>query len=420
MKQIITLIIILLVYNFSINVDNCRAQWIQQSTGTTANLGGISFLNENTGYVCGDGTILKTTNGGTNWVNVNTINLFKPFTKIQAIDENIIYCVGSFSTIIRSTNGGINWSILRDGPSGTGVNGNFYSLYFINSLTGWIGGDSPYQFILKTTNGGTTFDSIVTNNLLGRVNGFYFINSTTGLACGDLGIIRKTTNGGFNWNYVNIPVGTFLYTFRNFSFINSVTGFTCTDNRKVFKTTDFGENWDSLTYIPNTYPSIHHICFSSESKGWSAGSGFDVFHTTNGGLNWNAQGGGGCIQMFFVNDSVGYKTGNTGVLHKTTNGGVATYVASQEIVLQNFNLRNVYPNPFNSQTTITYNIFKNDYYTLELYNSIGRREMILFSAQKSAGEHKFLLNANNMTSGVYFLKLSNASNSNVKKLILMK
>ena len=418
MKQIITIIIALIVYNLLLSVDNCKGQWIQQSTGTTADLGGISFLNENTGYVCGSGTILKTTNGGANWVNVNTINLNKPFMKIKAFNDNIIYCVGMFSTIIKSTNGGLNWNILRNGPSGTGEYGNFFALYFINSLTGWISGES--RFILKTTNGGETFDSIPTTNINARVQDFYFINSNTGLACSNVGEVRKTTNGGYIWNNVNIPIGTYLPDFNNFSFINSSTGFTCTDNRKVFKTTDFGYNWDSLSYIPNTFPSVYNICFSSESKGWAVGTGYDVFHTTNGGMNWYAQGGWNANGILFLNDTVGYKAGNTGAIYKTTNGGVTTYVANQEIVIQNFNLRNVYPNPFNSQTTITYNIFKNDYYTLELYNSIGRREMILFSAQKSAGEHKFLLNANNMTSGVYFLKLSNASNSVVKKLILMK
>jgi photosystem II stability/assembly factor-like uncharacterized protein len=411
-KQIFTIFLSLFI-QVSLN-----AQWVQQYTGTTADLRGISFLNENTGYVCGAGTILKTTNGGINWVNINSINLLKLFTKIQAIDENIVYCVGMFNTIIKSTNGGANWDILRNGPDGTGF--SLFALYFINTLTGWIGGQDNIPYLFKTTNGGITFDSIPTTNLDARVQDFYFINASTGLGCNDNGKVRKTTDGGYNWNNVNIPIGTYLPDFKNFSFINNSTGFTCTNAKKVFKTTDFGYNWDSLSYIPNTYPSIHHICFRTESKGWAAGSGFDVFHTTNGGLNWNAQGGGGCIQMFFVNDSVGYKTGNIGLLHKTTNGGVTTYVANKEVILQNFNLSGVYPNPFNSQTIITYNIFKNDYYTLELYNMLGKREVIIFAGQKNAGEHKYNFAAKNLTSGVYILKLSNASTFLVKKLVLMK
>ncbi len=394
------------------------SQWIQQSTGTTADLGGISFLNENTGYVCGSGAIIKTTNGGTNWLNVNTINLYKPFTKIQAIDENIVYCVGMFNTIIKSTNGGVNWTILRNGPSGTGI--SFFALYFINSLTGWIGGqaDPPYYF--KTTNGGASFDSIPTSELNSRVNDFYFKDANIGLSCGDVGVFRKTTNGGLNWNYVNIPIGTYLPNFNNLSFINNNTGFTCTEAKKVFKTTDFGSNWDSLSYIPNIFPSIYHISFSSESKGWAVGPGYDVFHTTNGGLNWVAQGGWNGLGIRFINDTVGYKAGNLGAIYKTTNGGVTTFISNPSTVIKDFELKNIYPNPFNSQTNIGYNIAKSGFYTLELFNSLGRREKTLINGFRNSGEHIYPLNENNLTSGVYFLKLSNSNSSAIRKLVLIK
>lgn len=394
------------------------SQWIQQSTGTTADLYGLSFLNENTGYVCGGTSILKTTNGGSVWVNVNTINLLKPFMKIQAIDENIVYCVGMFNTIIKSTDGGLNWTILRNGPSGTGI--SFFALYFINSLTGWIGGQADPPYYLKTTNGGTTFDSIPTTQLIQRITNFYFINPNTGLACGQTGMIRKTTNGGVNWNYVNIPIGTYLPDFNNFSFINNSTGYTSTYVKQVFKTTDFGEHWDSLSYIPNPYPSIHQISFSSESKGWAVGSGYDVFHTTNGGMNWFTQGGWNAICILFINDSVGYKAGNSGAIYKTTNGGVATFISEPITFTKDFELKDIYPNPFNSQTNIMFNIAKSDFYTLELFNSIGRREKLLFNGFKNSGKHIYSLNANNLTSGVYFLKLSNSNSSAIRKLVLIK
>ncbi len=415
MKKIIIVVFAAVI---ALTALSASGQWVQQTTGTTADLGGISFLNEKTGFVCGSGVILKTTNGGQNWINVNSLNLLKPFTKIQALDENVVYCAGMFKTIIKSTNGGLNWIILRNGPSGTGF--SLFALYFINTSTGWIGGQDNTPYIFKTTNGGETFDSIPTENLNQRVQDFYFIDASTGLGCNNVGKVRKTTNGGYNWNNVNIPIGTYLPNFQNFSFINNSTGYTCTYVKQVFKTTDFGDNWDSLSYIPNTYPSIYHICFSSESKGWAVGSGYDVFHTTNGGMNWFTQGGWGGLDVSFINDSVGYKTGNSGIIYKTTNGGYATYIANHETLMQSFSLQNAYPNPFNFQTTITYNIIKKDYYTLELYNILGRREMIIFSGLENAGEHKFILNADNMTSGVYFLKLSNSGMSAVKKLILIK
>ncbi|HWQ81000.1 MAG TPA: YCF48-related protein [Ignavibacteria bacterium] len=414
MKIIIAVITEIIMFTaLSVN-----AQWIQQTTGTTANLDGISFLNEKTGYVCGSGVILKTTNGGTNWINVNSLNLLKPFTKIQALDENVVYCVGMFKTIIKSTNGGVNWIILRNGPSGTGF--SLFALYFINSSTGWIGGKDNTPYIFKTTNGGETFDSIPTENLNQRVQDFYFINASTGLGCNDAGGVRKTTNGGYNWNDVNIPIGTYLPNFRNFSFINNSTGFTCTDNRKVFKTTDFGDNWDSLSYIPNTYPSIHHISFSSESKGWAVGSGYDVFHTTNGGMNWFTQGGGGGIEVNFINDSVGYKTGNSGIIYKTTNGGFATYVTNHESALQCFSLQNAYPNPFNSETRIEFQISMPGLVTIKIYDINGREIETLVNEVKRAGYYTVHFNASRLSSGIYFYRITAADFVSTRKMILIK
>ena len=74
MKKIIIVVFAAVI---TLTALNANAQWIQQTTGTTADLYGISFLNEKTGFVCGSGVILKTTNGGANWINVNSLNLLK-------------------------------------------------------------------------------------------------------------------------------------------------------------------------------------------------------------------------------------------------------------------------------------------------------------------------------------------------------
>ena len=53
--------------------------------------------------------------------------------------------------------------------------------------------------ILKTTDGGTTFNlcPTVTNN---RLNSICFINSSTGFAVGEFYTILKTTDAGYHWS----------------------------------------------------------------------------------------------------------------------------------------------------------------------------------------------------------------------------
>lgn len=61
-KIIFTAIIICISFQIA------EAQWIKQYQNTTSvGLHDVKFINETTGWACGDGIILKTTNAGTEW-----------------------------------------------------------------------------------------------------------------------------------------------------------------------------------------------------------------------------------------------------------------------------------------------------------------------------------------------------------------
>ncbi len=150
-------ILILMFFYIFLLLNNCGAQWIQQYSGTTMDLLKVRFINRNTGYICASGGILKTTNGGNNWIILN-IPVSKPLRAVFPVDSNVVYSTGLFETIIKSTNGGVNWIIIRDGPYGTG--GSFLSCFFINPDTGWISGVDNKIYLFKTTNGFLTYDSI--------------------------------------------------------------------------------------------------------------------------------------------------------------------------------------------------------------------------------------------------------------------
>ena len=68
-----TLKISLLVFILSVTVS---AQWYQQNSGTGADLYAVSFSDEDHGWAAGaSSTILRTTNGGTNWTIQNSANV---------------------------------------------------------------------------------------------------------------------------------------------------------------------------------------------------------------------------------------------------------------------------------------------------------------------------------------------------------
>ena len=97
-------------------------------------------------------------------------------------------------------------------------------------------------------------------------------------------------------------------------------------------------------------------------------------------------------------------------------------VIDPKIVSKNFRLEQNYPNPFNPSTSIYYTIPQKSLVSLKLYDVAGREVAILVHEIKDAGTYCSVFSATKMdlTSGVYFYKLTSAGNSAIKKFILIK
>lgn len=67
---------------------------------------------------------------------------------------------------------------------------------------------------------------------------------------------------------------------------------------------------------------------------------------------------------------------------------------------------NVYPNPFSQQTNIDFNLPETALVKLEIFNILGKKEIILYDKYPGAGAHHLSWDASEMPSGMYFLSLS--------------
>ena len=85
-----------------------------------------------------------------------------------------------------------------------------------------------------------------------------------------------------------------------------------------------------------------------------------------------------------------------------------------------FKLYDNYPNPFNPSTTIKYDIPKNSFVKLVIYDILGKDVVILVNEKKTAGRYDIVWNASNYASGTYFYKLETDSYTDVKKMVLVK
>ena len=110
MKKLFLLFIAFLFLQFT---SLAQDGWFQQTSGTIHNLNSVYFVDINTGWAVGDsGTILNTTNGGTNW-NVQTIDTMFSLYSVHFEDNNTGWAVGNYlnvAVILKTTDGGINWN----------------------------------------------------------------------------------------------------------------------------------------------------------------------------------------------------------------------------------------------------------------------------------------------------------------------
>jgi hypothetical protein len=83
-------------------------------------------------------------------------------------------------------------------------------------------------------------------------------------------------------------------------------------------------------------------------------------------------------------------------------------------------LSSAHPNPFNSSVVISYSLPFPHHVQLEVFNIRGQKVATLLEGEQAAGAKEILWDASDMTSGLYFCKLTVGKFSEVKKMTLLK
>ena len=306
------------------NTLQSQTTWFSQTSGTPTKLNSIYFVNNLTGYCVGDsGRILKTTNGGNNWIsksigfiigfpiNINSVFFTNENTGIAV--GGAVGC-GNCGTSLKTTNGGMNW--IDD--VGVFPQNTMKSVFFVTANSGYaVGGNNIY----KSINNGNSW-SLQYSFDNANFNSVFFINSNTGYAVGGQGKILKTSNGGINWNDQNSN-GTYLL--HSVQFLNDNTGYIASSGGKILKTVNGGSNWTTISVL-GISDEFYSSYFTSSVTGFAVGQGSTIVKTINSGIDWEAELSPSIQTLnsvFFPDANTGYAVGNGGTIIKTTNGGTA-------------------------------------------------------------------------------------------------
>jgi hypothetical protein len=79
-----------------------------------------------------------------------------------------------------------------------------------------------------------------------------------------------------------------------------------------------------------------------------------------------------------------------------------------------------YPNPFNAQTTISFEIPKTEEINLVVYNTLGQKVSTLADGIYPQGKYDITFDASNYSSGIYFYKLTTGEKQITKRMTLAK
>lgn len=95
-------------------------------------------------------------------------------------------------------------------------------------------------------------------------------------------------------------------------------------------------------------------------------------------------------------------------------------------ILEDVNIPNIvldavnYPNPFNTQTVISYSLSKSTFVTIGIYDLLGSKITTLAEEMMPAGKHYVTWNAAGNPSGIYFYRTKAGNRIKTNKIILLK
>jgi photosystem II stability/assembly factor-like uncharacterized protein len=401
-------------------------------------LSAVEFVDSVHGWTgSGSSAFFRTSDGGNSWVQ-SSFNAPVAITSIAMVNPEIGWCVGAQGTtpgrIMKTTDGGLNW-FQQFAAANRNYLGTASATVGKNITSGRTINFSPDTGkVVRTTNGGTTWEERTIGDSIGVLYHVQFIDSLHGwILAGVSGWpqsgVLTTSDGGVTWNLFRAIRG-----FRSLSFIDTLKGWavSLSSPTYVYLTTDAGATWTQLGRIEDPTwgdPTPSALSFIDSLNGWVFGFMFYqgdlaavIFRTTDGGISWNREFvGGGSRHIYdakMLDRYHGWAVGDF--------GNVFAYRLSTTVperlygVPNSFVLHQNYPNPFNPATSIEYQVPLRSHVTITVYDVNGKEVTQLVSAEHEPGTYRAVFDAHNLASGVYYYTMKTPSFTMTKQMTLLK
>ncbi|MCB9207754.1 MAG: T9SS type A sorting domain-containing protein [Ignavibacteriales bacterium] len=401
-----------------------------------------------------DNNTIRTLTGSTNdWQSIYGGDGF--YVIVDPNNPEIIYAESQFGGLGKSSNGGTSFSWALNGVNSNEptnwstpvvMDPNFSNVLYYgthtlyrteNSAELW-NAVSPQltEYTSETRTGTITTIAVAPSNsdviYVGTDDGLVWVSSDYGINWKDISAelpFRWVTRVTVDPKDENVVYATF-------------SGLKWADPEpRVFKSDNMGETWNNISSnLPDAPVNAFTIDYNNTDVLY-LGNDVGAFVSYNKGESWEILTND--LPIVVVNDMKIHKKEN--YLAIGTHGRGMYKIDLNEIVKSenvennlpaNFELYQNYPNPFNPTTTIEYTIPSNvksemsnglipsgiegAFLQLVVYDVLGREISTLVNHPQKPGHYSVKFDGNNLTSGIYYYKLTYDSFSQTKKMILLK
>jgi len=181
-------------------LDGCNT-WHQGTTHPNSYLGNVKIINNNKAFLLGgqgQGTLLKSSDGGDTWFTINS-NTTGNLEQIVFKDQSNGLITANSGPSIITTDGGENWNSIN------------YNFDWLNDGAFYGNDDialASYSKIYISKDGGQTWTEKIVASSGTYVSSISFKDSLNGTAVGETGLLLNTTDGGDTWNQQFSPTLT--------------------------------------------------------------------------------------------------------------------------------------------------------------------------------------------------------------------
>lgn len=354
-------------------------------------------------YDYANGILQKSTNGGDSFTQIGAgqVNEGQPVLLLDPTsptNARTLYAAMYGQGIYRSEDSGANWSYVSTG----------------------LADDAAFVWDIA-------MDPNDANTL------YAAINTRAALSGG----VYKSTNGGMNWSKLSASTDHDVLDVEVGPNGNVLIGTTvdygwAVPGGGVFRSTDGGDSWDrildqAVVWQVVAHPTDPDIVFAGVQHPWNGmkGTTAGIYRTLDGGASWANLTDGlnhGQIMALRLN------THDPTQLWAGTNGGGVFVLDNaltdvpevRQVLPKTFALQPVYPNPFNPNATVRYELAQPGEVRLELFNLLGRRVAVLAEGPRAAGSHTITLDGSGLASGTYLLRLLTVEHEETRRVVLLK